>query len=155
MSATQRSIRESSRLKDFNASQGKPAEAPVTPSRRRPGEGEPSEPQLLPLQRDGGHSRLRGAHAMEAKARGYCGLLWAGLPRVNGNREDTLLYILLQLTQHIQVVGNKICVFRLSQSFYAPPPPFFLMYVLFYTFSKFLRDSRYAFPKFYLHDFNC
>lgn len=51
-------------------------------------------------------------------------VLKVGLPHVNGKREDTLLYILLQLSQHIQAVGNKICVFRLSRSFYAPPPFF-------------------------------
>lgn len=59
--------RTSTQLKE---SQQKPL---VTPSRWRPGEGEPSEPQLLPLQRDGGRSLLCRAHAMETKARGYCG----------------------------------------------------------------------------------
>lgn len=119
------------------------AHPPVTPFLGQPGEGETPETALKPLQRAQGTLSLQGI----GSAGKTPGLLWTrpsvletGLPQANSKREDTL-YILLQLKPNTWVLGNKMCVLRLSWSLFRFPPTLFFLDEKHVCFSIFHPNS--------------
>lgn len=99
----------------------------VIPCLGQPGEGDTPEAAPKPLQGDLGHPTSAG-HRQRRQNSGLLrtqpSVLEEGLPQANSKREDTL-YILIQPNPNTQVLGNKMCVFRLSWSLFRILLPLF------------------------------